>query len=144
MPIDDMVKDIAARFLDEAKKAPDELEKLVKADLTAFLTGVSGPALDLGVTQVKALLFGEAVQLMDLQADLTDDQLAALTDEESLRRETVLAAHAQQMALIAQAEATKQVAAAQVRAKAKAFLGGLLSKAGKIGLGILTSGLIAV
>ena len=92
---------------------------------------------------MKSILFGEAVKLLEIES-LTDEQMAAMSDSEALRREAILTEHAGQLAKIAAAEAEHQEALADVRQKSKDFLSGLLKKVGKIGIGILTSSLIAI
>ncbi len=141
--LETIAKNIGDKFVEEVKKAPDELLNIVEEDTKAFITGLIGPGLELGEDLVKSVLFGEAVTLLDF-ADLTDAQVAAMSDQEALRREAILTAHAGQLAKIAAAEAAHQTALAEVRQKSKDFVNGLLAKAGKIGLGILTSSLIAI
>lgn len=141
--LETIAKNIGDKFVEEIEKAPDELLKVVEADTKKFITGLVGPGLELGEDLVKSILFGEAVTLLKIQ-NLTDEQVAALSDREALRRETILTAHAGQLAQIAAAEAEHQAALAEVRQKAGEFLSGLLSKVGQIGLSILTSSLIAL
>jgi len=141
MSIEEMARTIAENFVTKVEDVPAELEKLVTVETQKFLTDVAPDALGLGLDYVKALLFAEAIQLVELGATLTDAQVAALSTEELLRREALLAVQAQQMAVVAAAEAEKQVAALVVRQRARAFLNTILEKAGQIGLGVLTQGL---
>ena len=141
--LEEIAKNVGEAFLEEAKKAPDELLAAVTADTTAFITGLAGPGLELGADLVKSILFGEAIQLLEIET-MADEQVAAMSDQEALRREALLASQAAQLAKIAQAEAEHQEAHAKVREQSKAFVRGLLKRVGKIGLGILTSSLIAI
>ena len=141
MSLDELVKSVADNVVEEAKKAPDKLVAAVTEDTKAFLADMAGPALELGTDLVRAALFAESVEMLEIK-ELTDEQVAALSDADALQREQILTANATQLAKLAAAEAEHQEALAKVRERTKAFVQGLLGKVGKIGLGLLTTALI--
>jgi len=124
-----------------SENSTSELKSVITADVKAFLEEIRQPALKLGMATVKALLFDSAVEYLNL-TDMTDEEVAALTAEGAARREELIAEHAAQLALISKAEQEYQEDVVKVRAATVSFLAGLFEKAGKIGLGILASGMV--
>jgi len=137
--IGEIASSVANAVVEEAKKAPDELKDLAINTGKDLLLDLKEPILDLGADFVKGLIMDEGVKLLKLDT-VSDEELAAMSSAESLRREEILAANSATLALVAEKEAANQEAAAKVRARIKDAFAGLLKKAGAIGVGILTNG----
>lgn len=144
MDINQIIDQITENLEKNLDTSTDELENLLKNGLKSYLMDVKDPALDLGKKYLTALFLSEAAPLLDLDKDLTDEELIALSNEASIRRETLMAALAAQMGVVAQAEAEKQASCAELREKTLSFLTDLLKKAGQIGVGIITSSIVGL
>jgi len=141
MDFTELLRELATKISGGTDAAEDSLRKIIINEVNNSLMEVREDAVKLGIEAVKAILFGSAVKYVDFEI-ITDDELANMTTEEALRREAILAAHAAQMAVVAQAEREYQESAAAVRKAAVGLIQMLLRKLGNFGVGLLASSLL--
>jgi len=141
MDFTELLRELATKISGGTDAAEDSLRKIIINEVNNSLMEVREDAVKLGIEAVKAILFGSAVKYVDFEI-ITDDELANMTTEEALRREAILAAHAAQMAVVAQAEREYQESAAAVRKAAVGLIQILLRKLGNFGVGLLASSLL--
>lgn len=141
MDFTELLRELATKISGGTDAAEDSLRKIIINEVNNSLMEVREDAVKLGIEAVKAILFGSAVKYVDFEI-ITDDELANITTEEALRREAILAAHAAQMAVVAQAEREYQESAAAVRKAAVGLIQMLLRKLGNFGVGLLASSLL--
>lgn len=141
MVIDTVVDEVVGT-VEEKLKTDNELVNTIVGETGNFIRDLGDPAVKLGSDYVKAILFGAAVEIEDPVPELPPDVLAELTMAQAAEYQAKLARRADQIEKITKAEAENQAAAKEIRDKAKAFLGNLLSKVGTIGIKMLAGGLL--